>query len=89
MPIQEGSRSLATDKMMSNQVIYSSFDWTDHHESSRQSTGKSFFFFYLFLKIIIEYPETYNVLAVKPLNNYTIPVIQQTPIQIDTQKHLG
>ena len=33
--------------------------------------------------------ETCNVLAVKPLNNYIIPVIQQIPIQSDTQKHPG
>ena len=29
VPIQEGSRSLATDKITSN-YMYSSFDWTDH-----------------------------------------------------------
>jgi hypothetical protein len=28
--------------------------------------------------------KTYNILAVKPLNNHITPVIEQTPIQSDT-----
>ena len=30
VPIQEGTMSLATDKIKSNHIIASGFDWTDH-----------------------------------------------------------
>ena len=45
-----------------------------------------FLYIYIFLYWILK---TYNILAMTLLNNYIIPVIQQIPIQSDTQKHPG
>jgi hypothetical protein len=65
----------------------SKYSYMPHKQPSLKGTEamQLYLIFYFFYWISL----TYNILAMKPLNNYITPVIQQTPIQRNTQKHPG